>query len=125
MRLYFAAFLALAACTPKVQTNPLPQSLTDAFGCPRSVIEREWAEHRYQGLMSGDLACAALGRFGTPTSSQSMSSPVSTSATLMWNHDGSLYSANLVKYTDYGTAQRSGRAPGIWYVDYFLVTQLR
>ena len=125
MRLYFAAFCGLLACTPKVQTNPLRQSVTDQFGCPRAVIDREWAENRYQSAKSGDLACTALGRFGTPDNSTSMSFPTRTAVTLQWAHDGAHYSANLVKYTDANTAQRAGKAPGIWYVEYFIVTNQR
>src|SRR5690348_814149 len=68
-----ASLIALAACVahlpahaPTPEHSPVPAWLSDAVGCVRGQLDREWNERRYVPILRNDSACVALGRFGEP-----------------------------------------------------------
>lgn len=72
-----AALLVSAGCAgrwkahaPAAEHSPVPAWLSDAVGCDRAQLDREWNERRYVPILRNDTACVALGRFGEPREEQ-------------------------------------------------------
>jgi hypothetical protein len=122
-RFITAVLLAsLTACTPKVQTSPLPESLTDSFGCSRAQIEEEWALRRFQSVDIGSDACVLWGRFGTPEKNTTMRDENGSSVILMWSKGHTIWSSTIRNYANTAQNQRLGRVIGKWTVGNFTVT---
>lgn len=87
-----ASLVALAACVahlpahaPTPEHSPVPAWLSDAVGCDREQLDREWNQRRHVPILRNDTACVALGRFGEPREATITHDPgVGTLLSLDW-----------------------------------------